>query len=164
MKRLITRRVYAVIDHRTGKAAAIRECISLMEQVITIVSGGTPPAVLAVASKMDLSNGLGLTLWADLINRVTKPPVDVSVGSHRTMTWLNQRIATPDGADYASLNASVYWEVGEHVSVYLEGTAEGMRLCRTNALWRPANAQYHEVTVDPLPLELAIAQAAEHVC
>lgn len=163
MKRLITRRVYAVIDHRPGKAAAIRECISLMEQVITIANGGKAPAVLAVASTMDMSNGLCLAAWADLINRATKPPVNVLVGHHRTATWLNQRIATPDGAEYASLNASVYWGEGEHVSVYLEGTAEGMRLCRTNALWRPANAQYHEVTVDPLPLELAIARAAEHV-
>ena len=161
------RRLYAALSTAaiTDSAAAIREGLCLFSQFLGIVvlKGHRAPILDAVLS-LPITRNLDVQMFADALNRGSSAPIDVSTGSHRTMSWITQRFTTADGAHHATLEVLFYWDRSrDTVLVRLEGDPEAMRMCSIDTLWNPADADYRTLPGTPLSLEAAIAAAADHV-
>ncbi len=162
----MTRRLYASLTTaaKTNPAVARKEGMQLLVQLLGLVvlRDQSRPAILDAVLSMPTASNLELQIVADMLNRSTSRPVDISTGSHRTMTWLEQRFATPDGK-WASLDVLFYWDRdSDHVLVRLEGDPEAMALCSVDTLWHSADADYHALPGEPKGLTEAIAAAADH--
>ncbi len=157
------RRVHSVLPQRAQQdpQLARQEGLILLVQVLRNVLGGEMgPPILNSILGMFVSNNLEVQIVADLVNRATREPVELYTGSRRGMTWLSQRIATPNGkrADFEVL---FYWRAERaHVAVRLQGDPEAMALCTIDCLWTSVSADY-ESKSEPLSLEDAIAASAD---